>query len=115
MFLLIKAFRDLLNNYELECGEQEVVTPEEKKENVAFVDLPRSLCTSSFYLKVVRDFVKTYLIKINNRVKLKMLPISSSPPYHCKPYLIKLPFTSNSFLVCLDFCISSNNFLLLKV
>jgi len=38
MFLLIKAFKDLLDNYELECGEQEVVTPEEKKENVAFVD-----------------------------------------------------------------------------
>lgn len=33
-----KTFKDLLNNYELECGEQEVVTPEEKKENVAFVD-----------------------------------------------------------------------------
>ena len=32
------AFRDLLDNYELECGEAEVVTPEEKKENVAFVD-----------------------------------------------------------------------------
>ncbi|CAG2219448.1 ENDOU [Mytilus edulis] len=33
-----KTFKDLLDNYELECGEDEVVTPEEKKENVAFVD-----------------------------------------------------------------------------
>ncbi|XP_063401761.1 poly(U)-specific endoribonuclease-A-like [Mytilus trossulus] len=33
-----KTFKDLLDNYELECGEAEVVTPEEKKENIAFVD-----------------------------------------------------------------------------
>ena len=32
------AFRALLDNYELECGEAEVVTWEEKKENRDFID-----------------------------------------------------------------------------
>lgn len=32
------AFKALLDNYELECGEQEVVTNEERKENRDFID-----------------------------------------------------------------------------
>lgn len=33
-----KTFKALLDNYELECGEQEVVTNEERKENRDFID-----------------------------------------------------------------------------
>lgn len=32
------AFKALLDNYELECGKQEVVTDEERKENRDFID-----------------------------------------------------------------------------
>ena len=36
--LFLLAFQALLDNYQLECGEAEVVTWEEKKENRDFID-----------------------------------------------------------------------------
>ena len=38
MYHSFLAFKALLDNYTLECGEAEVVTPEEKKENRDFIE-----------------------------------------------------------------------------